>query len=407
MGVKLRERPGKGWYVLTDWNGQRKAKCFGKNKTLAKAFADKLSAKLKWAEQSGEALTLATKNGTIPTVAEYLTEWLRVYAEAHCKPSTASGYRIVLDHHIIPAIGTRHLHEVSRTDIKRLIAEWLAQGKKKRTIHNILTPLKEAYQHAIDDGLVTVNPVSHMGRAVRSRESAGAHIDPLTTEEVRTVLHQAKNTASLFYPLLLCAVRTGMRQGELLGLQWGDVDFHGQFIEVRRAIVRRQITTTKTHKIRRVDMSPQLAHILTALKETRELEAALHGTTLAAWIFLGPTRQRMSNELVRNAFQACLTAAGLRHVRFHDLRHTFASLLIQQGTNPKYIQQQLGHGSISITLDIYSHLFHGDHRHHVHRLDDPHEMRGNTAGNTGETATQAQPHGSEEIAGVSEVIEIR
>lgn len=109
-----------------------------------------------------------------------------------------------------------------------------------------------------------------MGRALRSRESADAHIDPLTAEEVRTVLQQAKHTAPLLYPLFLCAVRTGMRQGELLGLQWGDLDFHGQFIEVRRAIVRRQITTTKTHKIRRVDMSPQLAQVLQALKETRE-----------------------------------------------------------------------------------------------------------------------------------------
>lgn len=90
MGVKVRERPGKGWYVLTDWNGQRKAKFFGKDKALAKAFAAKLAAKLKWAEQSGEAITLATKDGAIPTVAAYLTDWLRVYAEAHCKPSTAS-----------------------------------------------------------------------------------------------------------------------------------------------------------------------------------------------------------------------------------------------------------------------------------------------------------------------------
>lgn len=155
MGVKLRERLGKGWYVLTDWRGQRKAKCFGKNRALAKAFAEKLAARLKWAEQSGEAVTLSTPDGMIPTVANYLTEWLTVYAEAHCKPSTASGYRIVLEHHVVPALDTKRLHEVSRGDIKRLIAYWLTEGKKKRTIHNILTPLKEAYQHAIDDGLVS------------------------------------------------------------------------------------------------------------------------------------------------------------------------------------------------------------------------------------------------------------
>ena len=81
----------------------------------------------------------------------------------------------------------------------------------------------------------------------------------------------------------------------------------------------------------------------------------------------------------------------MRHVRFHDLRHTFASLLIQQGANPKYIQQQLGHGSISITLDIYSHLFHGDHRHHVHQLDDPQERTEKTHEEKVQNATQPQP----------------
>src|SRR5262249_51308933 len=122
MGVKLRERPGKGWYVLTDWKGQRKAKCFGKNKTLAKAFADKLSAKLKWAEQSGEAVTLATKDGTIPTVADYLTDWLRMYAEPHCKSSTASEYRKVIEKHLLPAFGEKRLQDLTRADLKRLIA---------------------------------------------------------------------------------------------------------------------------------------------------------------------------------------------------------------------------------------------------------------------------------------------
>ena len=114
----------------------------------------------------------------------------------------------------------------------------------------------------------------------------------------------------------------------------------------------------------------------------------------------------MSNELVRKAFRACLTAAGLRQVRFHDLRHTFASLLIQQGANPKYIQQQLGHGSISITLDIYSHLFQGDHRHHVDRLDDPRERESQSVPNQAGSATQAQPQNVRTNDGVAEGIQI-
>ena len=95
----------------------------------------------------------------------------------------------------------------------------------------------------------------------------------------------------------------------------------------------------------------------------------------------------MTIEVLREGFEACLDAAGLRRVRFHDLRPTFASLLIQQEANPKYIQEQLGHGSISITLDVYSHLFHGEHRHHVQRLDDP-----ETTSFLSESATQLQPN---------------
>jgi integrase len=152
-------------------------------------------------------------------VEAYLTEWLTVYAEAHCKASIAEGYRQVVPQHILPALGSRRLCDVTRADLKRLIAALVAQGRKKRTIQNILTPLKEAYQHAIDDGLVTTNPVAHLGRMTSTRESADSHIDPLTTDEVRALLSVAHDRWRLHYPLLLCAVRTGLRQGELIGLQ--------------------------------------------------------------------------------------------------------------------------------------------------------------------------------------------
>jgi integrase len=391
MAVKLRERPGKGWYVLIDWHGQRKAKFFGQDKKQAKAFADKLAARLKWAEQSGEPIALSQPDQAMPTVKAYLEDWLTTYADAHCKPSTASDYWKVVNRHILPVLGDRHLHDVTRADIKRLIASLIAQGRKKQTIHNILTPLKEAYHHAIDDGIVTQNPAATMGRLVVSQESAGSHIDPLTAEEVKTLLQTAQEKRPALYPLLLCAVRTGMRQGELIGLQWGDVDFRDEFIEVRRAVVRRRVTTTKTHRIRRVDMSHQLARVLQALKETRSFEYAMKGKPMPEWVFLGAAGDRVNDDILRKAFYDCLDKAELRRVRFHDLRHTFASLLIQQGANPKYVQETLGHGSIAVTLDIYSHLFKGDHRHHVSRLDDPQDNTGEKDGNTGESATQAQP----------------
>ena len=147
MAVKVRERVGKGWYVLTDWRGQRKANFFGKNKALAKAFADKLAARLKWAEQSGESVTLATPDGTIPTVEAYLTEWLTVYAEAHCKVSTAEGYRQVVRRHILPALGSRLLCDVTRKDLKRLIAS--TEILRPRSIQRMASRLRVAVYHRL------------------------------------------------------------------------------------------------------------------------------------------------------------------------------------------------------------------------------------------------------------------
>ena len=276
--------------------------------------------------------------------------------------------------------------------MKRLIATWWSHGLKKQTIHNILTPLKEAYHHAMDEGLLTMNPVARTGRLTRTREDRRAHVAPLTAEEVRLLLRTAQAHLPALFPLLLCAVRTGLREGELIGLQWGDVDFQGRFLEVRRGIVRRQVTTTKSHKIRRVDLSPQLTAVLQSLAETRALEAGLTGQPRPDWVFLTPAGKRVSETTLRRAFYHCLDRAGLRRVRFHDLRHTYASLLIQQGAKPKYIQAQLGHGSIQVTMDIYGHLFEGDDRHVVSRLDDPPAEAVQDRAGEAKSATQPQPH---------------
>jgi len=278
--------------------------------------------------------------------------------------------------------------------VKRLIATWWSNGLKKQTIHNILTPLKEAYQHAMDEGLLTMNPVARTGRLTRSKDDPRTTITPLTTDEVRIMLDVAFQQApDTLYPVLLCAVRTGMREGELIGVQWGDVDLHGGFLEIKRAVVRGKDTSTKTHKIRRVEMTPQLQAVLTRLKEIRTVEAMAAARTLTEYerVFLSQTGEQWADQTLRPAFNRCLNAAGVRHIGLHVLRHTYASLLIQQGAPAKYIQEQLGHGSIGMTLNTYSHLFPGDHRHYVNKLDDPQDNRASESGPMLESATSTQP----------------
>ena len=153
----------------------------------------------------------------------------------------------------------------------------------------------------------------------------------------------------------------------------------------------RQETTTKTHKIRRVDMSQQLQDTLRKLKEVRELEAMANGQELTSWVFLSPGGKGWDDRHLRRAWSRCLSASGLQQIRFHDLRHTYASELAEQGAPPKYVQSQLGHSSIQMTMDVYSHFFEKRNREWVNRLDDSPEILGEAP----ESATQAQPETEE------------
>ncbi len=166
-----------------------------------------------------------------------------------------------------------------------------------------------------------------------------------------------------------------MREGELIGLQWGDVDFSGRLIEVRRNVRRGRITTPKNGKTRRVDMSLQLTNTLERLLAQRKAEALKKGESLDAvtesWVFTTPQGTQLDpDNLRKRVFYCALSMAGLRRVRFHDLRHTYASLLIQQGESLAYIRDQLGHHSIQITVDTYGHLVPGGNRQAVDKLDD-------------------------------------
>jgi integrase len=384
MAVRVGRRNDKpGWWVFINHGGKRTKKCFGEGKqgkNAANLFAEKLSARLKWAEASGEPIVLSQQDNKMPTVGAYLVDWLKVYAQPHCKASTFRGYKRSVEKHLVPNFGHLSLNALKRDDIKRFIAQQVEHAvieperptrKKARwTIQGYLVPLKAAYNQAMEDGLVTFNPAARLGRLLRGHQDRRAHIEPLTREEVRALLQTAAEHYAVLYPVLLCAVRAGLRLGELIGLQWGDIDFHGRFIEVRHSVVLGQETTTKSHKIRRVEMSQQLHDTLKRMKDIRQLDAMSQGKPMEPYVFVSPEGLRWDERNLRRGWYRCLEKAEIRSVRFHDLRHTFISLLIEQGAHPKYIQEQAGHSSIQVTMDTYGHLFPNRDRGWTDKLDD-------------------------------------
>ena len=195
-------------------------------------------------------------------------------------------------------------------------------------------------------------------------------MDTLTKNEVLLVLETIKEIAPHHYPVFLLAISTGMRLGEILGLQHGDLDFNGHFISVRRALVRKMIVTPKNGKQRRVDMSLQLESVLKKhVVDTKELTLKNGRKEIPETLFYNREGRPLdSDNLAQRCFHRYLEKSGLRRVKFHSLRHSFASIHIANGESLAYIRDQLGHHSIQVTVDMYGHLVPGSNRDAADRL---------------------------------------
>ncbi|HEV2498073.1 MAG TPA: site-specific integrase [Terriglobia bacterium] len=171
-------------------------------------------------------------------------------------------------------------------------------------------------------------------------------------------------------------MRAGLRQGELLGLKWGDIQFGesesdtNRYILVQRNLQAGRLISTKSHKRRRVDLSRELRQVMFDLRDSKFLTAFQRGIDLGnELIFHDAEGRGLARDVVTRVFKGCLVRAGVREIRFHDLRHTFGSQLIQSGASLVYVRDQMGHSSIRVTADIYGHLLPSVNVNVVDRLD--------------------------------------
>ena len=292
------------------------------------------------------------------TVAQYLARWLRDVAAPGVRPTTLDGYERVIRLHIVPEIGRTRLAKLSPPDLSRLYQSLTAKGLSARYVqlaHAILhTSLKQAERWS----LIPRNPADLVDapRVVRSK------VQPLDATQVAKLLESARGER--FEALYVLAVTSGLRQGELLGLRWADVDFDGARLMVQQQVQRTRsgwvFSEPKTAAGRRNVVLPLMA--LEALRGHRTRQLAEQLKMGPAWqhsdlVFANQVGAPVEKQnLVRRSFKPLLEAAGLPSIRFHDLRHTAATLLLLQGVHPKVVQERLGHANIAITMDIYSHV---------------------------------------------------
>jgi len=367
MGVKVKKHRG-GWWLFIDYKGQRRAKKVG-DKAAAELAATKIRARL----AEGDLSPLATAVPVAPLTFEaYGKQWLTNTARQTCKFTTARVYETNLRKHINPVVGAKPIGAMTRSDLRTLIASCREKGLSPKSVENISRTVSSILTQAVEDGHLTGNPAFRLGKHIRQGDHMKPEIRPFTREEAAAFLAVAKEAAPREYPLFMTALRTGMRLGEILGLEWGDIDFAGRFIEVRRNRVAGRVTTPKNGKGRRIDMSTQLTEILRGLLTQRKAERLKRRwKELPNAVFCTEGGTPLDGDNLRHrVFYKTLDRAGLRRIRFHDLRHTFATLLIQNGESLAYIRDQLGHSSIQITVDTYGHLVPGANRQAVDRLDD-------------------------------------
>ena len=344
----IRKR-GDVWYAYwRDHQGGQHAKAIGTRKKDAEAFIIRIQAEI----------STGTYREIRPiTFTEFAEQWLRDYATVQVKPSTLGGYRSMLASSLIPFFGDVPLASIRTADVQRYVAERLASGVKGATVQKALIMLKGMLKQAVEWDYLRVNPA----QAAKAPRREHTEMDFLTPAEIHAFLGALDRE---WYALFFTAIFTGMRLGELLALQWSDIDWRSGTIRVRRSVWHGQFQEPKTrYAVRTIGMSPRLANVLMDHKITAPWSRYDLVFCTADGLFIDQANLR------HRVFEPTLRVAGLRKMRIHDLRHTFASLLINQGENLKYVQHQLGHASITTTVDRYGHLMPDAHVGASQRLD--------------------------------------
>jgi integrase len=365
VAVKVRQKKGKHWVVI-DHRGQRKSKCIGDKRTAEKV-AKQIEARLALGDLG------ILDEGTRRPFDEYYKAWLDSYVKAHCKDATYEVYETGFRLYLEPAFGKRDIGDITRENVKQVAYTMLSQGKSRTYVKGTLAPLVEMFNHAVEDGHVPVNPALRILR--RSRDEEGKRREKiafLSRDELVKLLDACQKFFPAFFAFVLCLARTGMRVGEAVALQRGDIDFNGRFADVRRAINDGKVSTPKSGKSRLVDLSAQLTKALKAHLTSQKAETLKKGwKEVPEWVFTNEAGNPLNPDNFRNrVWPKLLAKAGLRKIRIHDLRHTYASLLIAQGESLASVKDQMGHHSIRVTVDTYGHLVPGGNKAAVDRLDD-------------------------------------
>ena len=303
------------------------------------------------------------------TLNEYLDDWLESAAKTRVRQRTFDGYVQQLKAYIRPELGDAPLARITPIDVQNAYGALLKRGLSPKTVRHAHSVLRSALNQAVKWRLLPSNPALYVDLPRQQKKEMRA----LSPEEAQKFLKSAADDK--WGALFALALTTGMRPGEYLGLQWKDVDLAKGIVTVRRAVSFRpggkwEFTEPKTPKsVRRIPLPPSVTAMLVAhqTKHAEKVAAARKrheekdepfAYIDLGLVFAGDQGQPLDlRNLTQRHFKAILKAAELpQELRLYDLRHSCATLLLAQGEHPKVVSERLGHASVTLTLDTYSHV---------------------------------------------------
>ena len=344
------------------WEGRYTA---GRNPATGKAIYKnvlgktqaEVKEKLKKAIEEAKGLDVAKAESY--TVGQWMDVWYEYYAKIKVRPSSHKTYEGYIKNHIKPSIGNIPLTKLTTLDLQRLYQKLLTEGRVDRleaknqpkglsskTVRNINQVISSAMQLAIQQHLISHDPTD--GCALPKTEHR--EMQTLSADQLTAFLLEAKHSG--VFEMYYIELATGLRRGELLGLKWEDIDFTTQTLRVRRQVGRingevREAPLKTKNAYRTISLGTDAVGIL---KQQREKQPS------SAYVFPGPTGGPIAPDSVLHMLHRVLDRADLPEIRFHDLRHTFATLALQNGVDVKTVSGMLGHFSAGFTLDTYAHV---------------------------------------------------
>ena len=312
------------------------------------------------------------------TVADYLEGWLRDYVELNCAPKTIESYRSIIQLHIVTEVGTVHLADLQPAHLQALYARKKECGLSSRTVRYIYSLMAAALGHAVKTGLLARN----VALATEPPRIEHRVMPTMQTEDLGRFLEVAGKTP-LYHRLFYTMLHTGLRRGEALALRWKHVDMGlaslgvAAYLSVTQSLnkldgrlVLREPKTSAGK--RRIALSPSLVLLLRQHRDEQTAARAQMGTkpTAEDYVFSHPDGSPLDPSTVSHAFGRILRQAGLPSMPLHSLRHTHATFLLQAGIHPRVAMERLGHSSIRVTLDTYSHVQGGLQEAAAQRFDD-------------------------------------